>query len=109
MRGQPPAAQVPTSPSAPLEVSRLSPREREIVQRLLAGDRVLRIAGSLYLAPSTVRNHLSSTFRKVRRQLPAAVDPAAAEANERNLAALMLRLPPGNNPQKRARTAEQPG
>jgi DNA-binding CsgD family transcriptional regulator len=34
------------------------------VQRLLAGDRVPRIADSLYLARSTVRNHLSSVFRK---------------------------------------------
>jgi DNA-binding CsgD family transcriptional regulator len=64
MSGQPPAVQPPTSPSAPLDLSRLSPREREVVQRLLAGDRVPLIAESLYLAPSTVRNHLSSVFGK---------------------------------------------
>lgn len=65
MSGQPPAAQSPpTSLPAPADLSRLSPREQKIVLRLLAGDRVPRIAESLYLAPSTVRNHLSSVFRK---------------------------------------------
>lgn len=59
------SGQASTDPShAPLDLSRLSPRELEIVQRLLAGDRVPRIADSLYLARSTVRNHLSSVFRK---------------------------------------------
>jgi DNA-binding CsgD family transcriptional regulator len=64
MSGHPPADQPPTSPRAPLDLSRLSPREVEIVLRLLAGDRVPLIAASLYLAPSTVRNHLSAVFRK---------------------------------------------
>jgi DNA-binding NarL/FixJ family response regulator len=44
----------------------LSTREREIVTMLLAGDRVPAIAQSLHLAQPTVRNHLSSTFRKLR-------------------------------------------
>jgi DNA-binding CsgD family transcriptional regulator len=65
MSGQPPVAQSPSSPRATLDLSRLSPREADIVLRLLAGDRVPRIADSLYLAPSTVRNHLSSVFRKL--------------------------------------------
>jgi DNA-binding CsgD family transcriptional regulator len=64
MSGQPPVDQPPTSPRAPLDLSRLSPREEQIVLRLLAGDRVQLIAASLCLAPSTVRNHLSSVFRK---------------------------------------------
>jgi DNA-binding CsgD family transcriptional regulator len=59
------SGQASTGPShASPNLSRLSPRELEIVQRLLAGDRVPRIADSLYLAQSTVRNHLSSVFRK---------------------------------------------
>ena len=59
------SGQASTDPShGSLDLSRLSPRELEIVQRLLAGDRVPRIADSLFLAPSTVRNHLSSVFRK---------------------------------------------
>jgi DNA-binding CsgD family transcriptional regulator len=59
------SGQASTDPShASLDLSRLSARELEIVQRLLAGDRVPRIADSMYLARSTVRNHLSSVFRK---------------------------------------------
>ena len=44
----------------------LSGRELEIVMRLLDGDRVRAIAESLFLSPSTVRNHLSAVFRKLR-------------------------------------------
>ena len=43
----------------------LSPREFEIVTMLLAGDRVPAIAESLFIAQSSVRNHLSSVFRKL--------------------------------------------
>ncbi|MDX6374428.1 MAG: hypothetical protein QOD98_3416 [Nocardioidaceae bacterium] len=42
-----------------------SPRELEIVGRLLAGDRVPAIAAALFISQSTVRNHLSSVFRKL--------------------------------------------
>ncbi len=45
--------------------STLSSRELEIVLRLLSGDRVPEIARSLYLAQGTVRNHLSSIFRRL--------------------------------------------
>jgi len=44
---------------------KLTEREWEIVARLLRGDRVPTIAEALYLAPSTVRNHLVAVFRKV--------------------------------------------
>lgn len=65
MSGEASAGQLPASPEAPLlDLTRLSPREGEIVLRLLAGDRVPLIANSLYLAPGTVRNHLSSVFQK---------------------------------------------
>ncbi|HEX2903326.1 MAG TPA: LuxR C-terminal-related transcriptional regulator, partial [Jatrophihabitans sp.] len=40
----------------------LTGREQQIVSRLLAGDRVPAISRQLYLAQSTVRNHLSSVF-----------------------------------------------
>ncbi len=56
------AAELPADP----ELSRLSGRELEIVMRLLNGDRVRSIAESLFLSPSTVRNHLSAVFRKLR-------------------------------------------
>jgi DNA-binding CsgD family transcriptional regulator len=47
-------------------LSRLSGRELEIVTRLMEGDRVPAIAEALFLSPSTVRNHLSAVFRKLR-------------------------------------------
>jgi DNA-binding CsgD family transcriptional regulator len=47
-------------------LGRLSGRELEIVVRLMKGDRVPAIATSLFLSPSTVRNHLSAVFRKLR-------------------------------------------
>jgi DNA-binding CsgD family transcriptional regulator len=56
------ATDLPADPG----LSRLSGRELEIVMRLLDGDRVPSIAGSLFLSPSTVRNHLSAVFRKLR-------------------------------------------
>ena len=43
----------------------LTSRELQIVSRLLAGDRVPAIATQLYLAQSTVRNHLSAVFAKL--------------------------------------------
>lgn len=46
-------------------LSELTTRETEIVTRLLAGDRVPAIAAQLYLAQSTVRNHLSAVFGKL--------------------------------------------
>jgi DNA-binding CsgD family transcriptional regulator len=45
--------------------SGLTPREMEVVGRLLSGDRVRSIAEGLFLSPSTVRNHLSSVYRKL--------------------------------------------
>ncbi len=56
------AAELPPDPS----LGRLSGRELEIVMRLMNGDRVPAIAESLFLSPSTVRNHLSAVFRKLR-------------------------------------------
>ncbi|MFZ4516548.1 MAG: LuxR C-terminal-related transcriptional regulator [Acidimicrobiia bacterium] len=47
-----------------LSLDELSPREREVLELVLDGYRVSTIARSLYLSPSTVRNHLSAIFRK---------------------------------------------
>lgn len=47
-------------------LSRLTNRELDIVGRLLRGDRVPAIAETLFLSQSTVRNHLSSVFGKLR-------------------------------------------
>ncbi len=46
-------------------ISRLTTRELDITDRLVAGDRVPAIAKDLFLTQSTVRNHLSSIFAKV--------------------------------------------
>ncbi|MEO7423067.1 MAG: helix-turn-helix transcriptional regulator [Ornithinibacter sp.] len=48
-----------------LDVSRLTTRELQIVSRLLDGYRPPGIARTLFLSQSTVRNHLSSVFRKL--------------------------------------------
>ena len=46
------------------EFSELTARQREIVTRLLGGERVTEIARDMYLSPSTVRNHLTAVFRR---------------------------------------------
>lgn len=51
--------------AGPLGSEQLSAREREIVNRLLDGDRVPAIARALYLGQSTVRNHLTAVYRKL--------------------------------------------
>jgi DNA-binding CsgD family transcriptional regulator len=43
----------------------LTPRERQILELLSTGLRAPSIAARLYLSPSTVRNHLSTAFRKM--------------------------------------------
>jgi DNA-binding CsgD family transcriptional regulator len=47
-----------------VDLSDLTIRQREIVERLLGGHRVDAIARDLYVSPSTVRNHLSAIFEK---------------------------------------------
>jgi DNA-binding CsgD family transcriptional regulator len=48
----------------PRVVGELSSRQLEILTRVAAGERVTTIARALFLAPSTVRNHLSAIFAK---------------------------------------------
>ncbi len=50
--------------AAPL-LRELSSRQWEILQRLLEGQRVPAIARQLYVSQSTVRNHLTSMFRRL--------------------------------------------
>ncbi len=57
----------PTQQGRPVPgLERLSRREIEVVRMLLLGDRVPVIAKQLFISQSTVRNHLSSVFRKLR-------------------------------------------
>jgi DNA-binding CsgD family transcriptional regulator len=44
----------------------LTTRELDVVGRLLAGDRVPAMAKAMFLSQSTIRNHLSAVFRKLR-------------------------------------------
>lgn len=48
-----------------VNLSDLTVRQREIVERLLDGHRVDAIARDLSVSPSTVRNHLSAIFEKL--------------------------------------------
>jgi DNA-binding CsgD family transcriptional regulator/PAS domain-containing protein len=54
---------MPTSLEVP-EISSLTSREYEIVVRLARGERIATIARGLFLSESTVRNHLTSVYRK---------------------------------------------
>jgi DNA-binding NarL/FixJ family response regulator len=45
------------------QLAQLTSRQWEILVRLLRGDRVSTIARNLFVGQSTVRNHLSATFR----------------------------------------------
>jgi len=47
------------------ELSRLSPRERDVLEHLLDGHRVSTISQRLEVSEHTVRNHLKSMFRKL--------------------------------------------
>ena len=46
-------------------VDDLSPRQWEVVRRLVRGERVSTIAAEMYLSRSTIRNHLTAIFAKV--------------------------------------------
>jgi DNA-binding CsgD family transcriptional regulator len=52
-------------PFATPGVADLSPRQWEVLTRLLQGERVPRIADELFLSQSTVRNHLADMFKKM--------------------------------------------
>ena len=53
------------TPSPHDQINPLSPRERQIVELLASGARVVTVAQRLQLSPHTVRNHLKSVFRKL--------------------------------------------
>jgi len=61
----------PTFPSLPVPLrfddpalAEISRREREVLELLVGGDRVVAIAEQLFISDHTVRNHLKSMFRK---------------------------------------------
>ena len=48
-----------------IPLAKLSARELEVVRRLWSGDRVPKIAADMFVCQSTVRNQLSSIYRKL--------------------------------------------
>jgi DNA-binding CsgD family transcriptional regulator len=46
------------------QLSALSARQREVLARLMRGERARTIAGGLFVSQSTVRNHLSAIFER---------------------------------------------
>jgi DNA-binding CsgD family transcriptional regulator len=52
-------------PPACPELDLLSPRESEVVELFMEGQRVSNIAGILFISQHTVRNHLQSVYRKL--------------------------------------------
>ncbi|HXI80396.1 MAG TPA: LuxR C-terminal-related transcriptional regulator [Verrucomicrobiae bacterium] len=46
------------------EAAGLTPRQWEVLRRIVAGERVPTIASELYVSQSTVRNHLSAIFER---------------------------------------------
>lgn len=50
----------------PEQLSRLSPREREVARLLARGNAINDLASALDLSPNTVRNHVKSIFSKLR-------------------------------------------
>lgn len=63
----------------------LTGRENEVLERLMSGARVPQIAEQMFLAPPTVRNHLSSIYRKLgvhsQADLVALLRPVPGESN----------------------------
>jgi DNA-binding CsgD family transcriptional regulator len=53
-----------TDPEDLARIAELTPRQREVLDLLMAGHRVPTIATVMSVSPSTIRNHLSSIFRK---------------------------------------------
>jgi len=44
-------------------VRRLTPREREVLQALLSGQRITQIAGRMHISPHTAKHHATSIYR----------------------------------------------
>ena len=67
-------------------LSELSSRELEVVARLFGGQRVPAIAKALFVSQSTVRNHLSSVFRKLNvRSQQELIDLLASRRDESSI------------------------
>jgi len=55
-----------SEPSRSDHHKRLSPRESEVVDLLIAGYTILEVSSALGLSANTVRNHVKNIYRKLR-------------------------------------------
>ncbi|GAB2569105.1 response regulator [Spirosoma areae] len=55
-----------TSPSGPNELNVLTPREREILERLSKGHSHKEVANDLFVSPTTVRKHIFNIYEKLQ-------------------------------------------
>jgi DNA-binding NarL/FixJ family response regulator len=56
------------TPSAPRAFAALSPREREVLALVAAGQTNKAIAEALYVSPNTVKTHVSSLLQKLHAE-----------------------------------------
>ncbi|MGZ2258104.1 LuxR C-terminal-related transcriptional regulator [Roseobacter sp. A03A-229] len=74
----------------------LSPRERQIAERYAAGCSYQEIAADLHIAPSTVRTHLATIYRKLevssKVELASRLNGAATRRSEVDHAAIISEL-----------------
>lgn len=61
----------------------LSPRELEVLEHLMVGERVSVIAANLFISEHTVRNHLKSIFKKTGTSSQAELVPWVRSLQER--------------------------
>jgi DNA-binding CsgD family transcriptional regulator len=83
------------APAAEDPLDRLNPREREVLERVAAGDRNREIAAALHISANTVKFHVGNVLRKL-------------EVETRGQAAAIMRQKPSPGIVDRPRTAAQP-
>jgi len=94
------SAFLPRGPMPPetLDLEKFSPRELEVITRMLRGERVPTIAKRLHLSASTVRNYLSRIYQKVGVHSQVELLEALQGAHDRG-------LDPTDGPSSDARSA----
>ena len=55
-----------TGPAAPSKLDMLTPREREILERLSKGHSHKEVANDLFISPTTVRKHIFNIYEKLQ-------------------------------------------